>query len=92
MPESISNKKYWFRAKRYGLGWGLPASWQGWATMILYLASVIGTFKFIKREDHRLVQVLLIIGLSALFIFICWKKGEPTGWRWGDKKDDEDDK
>jgi hypothetical protein len=26
-----TEKHYWFRAKRYGLGWGLPCSWQGWA-------------------------------------------------------------
>ena len=27
----MSNERiYWFPAKRFGWGWGLPLSWQGW--------------------------------------------------------------
>jgi hypothetical protein len=25
-----TERKYWFPAKRYGWGWGIPSSWQGW--------------------------------------------------------------
>ncbi len=25
---------YWFPAKRYGWGWGLPAVWQSWLVLI----------------------------------------------------------
>ena len=74
MSDSNSEqKKYWFSAKRYGLGWGLPSSWQGWAALLLYLASVFGSVFYFKREENRLIQVLLIVGLSVLFILICWK-------------------
>ena len=31
MPPDDS--RYWFPAKRYGWGWGLPATWEGWAVM-----------------------------------------------------------
>jgi hypothetical protein len=27
---NTNNPRYWFRAKRYGMGWGLPLAWQGW--------------------------------------------------------------
>ena len=27
MPDK---KEYWFAAKTYGWGWGLPTVWQGW--------------------------------------------------------------
>jgi hypothetical protein len=27
---------YWFPAKRYGWGWGLPRVWQGWAVMVVF--------------------------------------------------------
>ena len=30
-------KMYWFPAKKYGFGWGLPTVWQGWATLLLFL-------------------------------------------------------
>jgi hypothetical protein len=29
-------KNYWFRAQRYGWGWGLPLTWQGWIIVIAY--------------------------------------------------------
>ena len=36
----------WFRAKRYGWGWGLPITWQGWAFFISWL------FTFILSVRH----------------------------------------
>ncbi len=27
---------YWFPAKRYGWGWGLPSRWQGWVVIAIY--------------------------------------------------------
>lgn len=27
---------FWFRAKRYGWGWGLPVRWQAWVVLIAY--------------------------------------------------------
>lgn len=29
------NRKYWFPAKRFGWGWGLPSAWQGWVVLLL---------------------------------------------------------
>lgn len=28
-----NGKKIWFPAKRYGWGWGLPVTWQGWVVL-----------------------------------------------------------
>src|SRR6266702_3273794 len=28
-----SDGKYWFPAKRYGYGWGIPTTWQGWLVL-----------------------------------------------------------
>ena len=30
--------------------------------------------------------IVYVVFLTAVLIFICWKKGEKTGWRWGNKK------
>jgi hypothetical protein len=32
-----SAKKYWFPAKRYGWGWGLPSCWQGWVVLCTFV-------------------------------------------------------
>ena len=34
--------RYWFRAKRYGWGWGLPCSWQGWVFFLIWLGALLG--------------------------------------------------
>ena len=29
--------RYWFAAKTYGWGWGLPLTWEGWLVLLVYL-------------------------------------------------------
>lgn len=36
------SKRYWFPAKKYGWGWGMPATWQGWLVLGAYLALTLG--------------------------------------------------
>ena len=35
-------RRYWFPAKRFGWGWGPPATWQGWCVLLVFLALVLG--------------------------------------------------
>ena len=38
---------YWFPAKTYGWGWGLPITWQGWLVFLAALALfACGAFLF----------------------------------------------
>ena len=39
MPSDDS--RYWFPAKRYGWGWGIPATWEGWVVLTAFVALVI---------------------------------------------------
>jgi len=86
MPD---DKKYWFPAKRYGWGWGFPSSWQGWVVLGLYIVlGVLGAFVFLPLLRHPVVYFSVYLGyvavLTGLFLAICWWKGEPPRWRWGD--------
>jgi hypothetical protein len=75
---------YWFPAKRYGWGWGLPMTWQGWLVLAAFVVLVVaGIFLFPPRKAMAAYIVYLIV-LNALLIGICWLKGEPPRWRWGD--------
>ena len=80
----MAERPYWFAAKRYGWGWGLPSAWQGWAVLACYFALVaLGLAVFPARtESHALIAYLLIV--TALLVAVCWLKGEPPRWRWGD--------
>ena len=79
MPKN-HKKKYWFQAKRYGWGWGLPLTWQGWIVFIIYISLIIISSIFLPKQK---LYILLISIFTIIFIIICWIKGEPPYWRWG---------
>ncbi|MES2259199.1 MAG: hypothetical protein V4724_11800 [Pseudomonadota bacterium] len=77
---------YWFPAKRYGWGWGAPITWQGWLVILAYLALLLGgALRFQAVTDPAPYSIYVAV-LTALLVAICWLKGEPPRWRWGDKK------
>jgi uncharacterized membrane protein YhaH (DUF805 family) len=76
--------KYWFPAKRYGYGWGIPTTWQGWLVLAVYVAlTVAGTFLF-PPQKGLIPYIACVAILTVAFIAVCWLKGETPRWRWGD--------
>jgi len=81
---------YWFKRKVFGWGW-VPATWQGWTVTLVYVALVfalvfIGEKNVAENPDsgsNFLVFGLPLIVLTAIFIFIAYKKGEKPKWQWG---------
>jgi hypothetical protein len=81
-----NNTKVWFPAKKYGVGWGLPVTWQGWIVIFAYLVLMLGGIVFLARSPIAIpLFFAYAFVLTALFIFICWKKGEKPTFRWGKK-------
>lgn len=78
------NRDFWFPAKRYGWGWGLPTCWQGWLVLIGYFALLGATILAFGPQRHMAEFVVVVTLLSLALIGICWLKGEPPRWRWGD--------
>lgn len=75
--------EYWFPAKRYGWGWGLPIRWQGWIVMIVYVALLaLDAYAFL-RAQHLVMFFVVAVLLNFILVLICWLKGEPPRWRWG---------
>jgi hypothetical protein len=82
-------KKIWFPAKKYGFGWGLPVTWQGWVVFLSYmLLIIIGSLAFKNFHLRPAIFYLYVIILTSVLIIICWKKGEKAEWRWGKTKKD----
>jgi hypothetical protein len=80
-----SDVQYWFPAKRYGWGWGFPITWQGWVVFAGFLALLLaGVFIVPPRQSlgEFFTYVAVIV---ALFAGVCWWKGEPPRWRWGNE-------
>ena len=79
------SRKYWFPAKRYGWGWGLPTSWQGWIVMIVWTLVVVAVAPFLRPNEHPVRFGLCMVVMVAVLVAICYAKGEPPRWRWGDE-------
>ena len=75
--------QYWFPAKTFGWGWGLPTRWQGWVTYGIAAALLIaGPFVVPPSEEPALFQVYTF-GVVVALLVVCFVKGEPPSWRWG---------
>ena len=77
---------YWFPAKSYGFGWGLPITWQGWLVFIGALALFACGAVLFPPQQLLAAYIVYEAVVAALLIGICWWKGEPPQWRWGKKK------
>jgi uncharacterized membrane protein len=85
MDDKTKNE-FWFPAKKYGVGWGFPVTWQGWAVFLVYIMLLILGITFLASSHFRFIFIpIFIVLLTAFLIFICWKKGEKLDLRWGSK-------
>lgn len=75
-------RQYWFRAKQYGWGWGLPSSAAGWAFFLVWFAVLAAGVAWLKSY-HRLAAVAFLALMTAVLVLVCYEKGEPPSWRWG---------
>ena len=75
--------EYWFPAKTFGWGWGLPRRWQGWVAYgIAAVLLIAAPFVVPPAEQPVLFQVYVASVVIALLV-VCFVKGEPPSWRWG---------
>lgn len=80
MPD---DRKYWFAAKTYGWGWGLPLTWQGWVVFIAFFVLLIGgAVVILPRYGVPIFNAYVALLVVAL-VLVCWRTGEPPRWRWG---------
>ncbi len=79
--EGAGEPRYWFRAKRYGWGWGMPATWEGWAVLGGYAAVALGPM--VLGERGATASLVGVTVATPVVIAVCLRKGEPAAWRWG---------
>jgi len=72
-----SEKAYWFPARREGIGWGFPQTWQGVVTLALYVASIPVFFGLPKYFGHTEAFHWGIALATLIFLGVCRWKGEP---------------
>ena len=81
--EDYGEERYWFPAKRFGWGWGLPLTWQGWLVLGGYAAMMAFFVNTYPPEEYPFEFAAGVSAASIVLLIICYKKGEPPRWRWG---------
>ena len=79
------DRKPWFHPRRYGWGWGLPATWQGWTTLALFIIALFAARRFIFRPFGLLPYHCAVVALVSVLVTVCWCSSGPPRWRWGDR-------
>jgi hypothetical protein len=78
--------EYWFPAKRYGWGWGPPRTWQGWVVLAVFFALFGAGFVIFSPAERRMGFLIYNAVLVVLLFAVCYAKGEPPRWRWGNNR------
>jgi hypothetical protein len=76
--------RYWFATKRYGWGWGLPLTWQGWVVYAGWFAAFCGGLAVLGLRQQPAPHVIFIVAMVGLLFAVCYWKGERPRWRSGD--------
>jgi len=77
-------KNYWFKRRRYGLGW-YPVTYQGWLAIAVYVTVVL-VLTFTVDSS----QALPVVGFATLLLVgLCYAKGPKPRWRWGKSSSDD---
>ena len=92
---SKKSDEYWFKSKKYGWGWGMPNSRNGWLSFGLFFVVWLAALAWyisapIDSEVNgsgELILLAVIIADVIGLIFVSFKYGEPPKWRWGTKHD-----
>ena len=74
-----AESKYWFPAKRYGWGWGLPTNWQGWTVIAIFAGLVLAGAIVLLPSRGPVTFVAYSVLLCVALVVVCWLKGEPPG-------------
>jgi len=76
--------RYWFPAKKFGWGWGIPDTWQGWIVLAIFFILLLARVFLFPPATGLIPFLAYVTSLSLGLIAVCWLKGEPPRWRWGD--------
>lgn len=74
-------QQYWFPAKRYGWGWGVPQTWQGCLVLISYLVVVLAPAMLLNGDGVGVATLVVVMVATPLLVGVCFLKGEPPGTR-----------
>lgn len=78
-----ADRRYWFVATPFGLGWWRPSHWLGWLSIAVAIGLVLLAARVFPPAAAPLWFWTSIAGVAIGFLLVCWRKGEPLRTRRG---------
>jgi hypothetical protein len=70
--------KLWFKRKTYGYGW-TPVTLEGW---VFTIGWIVALSLLITNINQDWINLAVLIAMSGILFFVCYKKGEKPRWQW----------
>ena len=77
-----ATRRPWFHPKRYCFGWGLPATWQGWLTLAVFMLAIFAAQPMIRVPFGDKAYSVAVGLLAVALIAICWWSSGPPRGKW----------
>jgi len=77
----IGTSRYWYTAKRFGVGWRTALTWEAWALDLGIVAFFAATGPWLRALQRPFLALGLVFGPLLLRAAVAHWKGEPEGWR-----------
>lgn len=74
---SNDRPQWWFPEKEFGFGWGMPACWQGWVTLLVFIVALAVGLPLLAPKLGQHGQLIVAGVLTAAFLTVVVLKGEP---------------
>lgn len=93
MVHKHSQANYWFKRRRYGLGW-VPVTWQGILLLAAYLACLFGSVLLLPAkpaspDGGQIARCISLLVLATIiFVGLARRHAPAPRWRWGRRDND----
>ncbi len=63
----------------------MPLTWQGWTVLGAFAMLLVAGIALFPAATHPVPYAIYIGVLSVTLVGVCYLKGEPPKWRWGQR-------
>ena len=63
----------------------MPLTWQGWAVLGVFAVLLVVGVVLLPPATRPVPYVIYVGVLSAALVGVCYLKGEPPKWHWGER-------
>ena len=76
---TVDTPRYWYTAKRFGIGWRTALTWEGWTIDLALFALFVAAAPWFRSMQRPFLALTLLFGPLLARAAVAHFKGEPGG-------------